>query len=640
MWLKWGQSRSSTDRNCPSMRTVDVPRWGTGVEWQGLEEFLAADAFSSGVHRIKLMTSLGDPLTLDLYIHIDQGSPMTVHFYGAQGIPRKDTNPIFGALPTSQSFETSYVLVHDPTLSLSTEIGLAWFEGYKGFAAAPTIRTALGHLAEVARAPRTVLWGGSAGGYAVLRHVSGIPGAVGFVWNPQTAITRYQPAPVRRYAQLAFGTDDLVAGAASTPGITVDLTTLTGRTWSDAPVVYLQEGDDRHVHQHLAYLLAEKYPEAALEVRRRDTMYGLLSPNLYLHQSLWEPGHSRPPKASMKHFLAQLLDVSRDVPQIFADLETASHDLLRKSREPHRSPVGFELNAPLQGSPTASPRVLQWGSRFGLEATGSAASHYPILVTRSVRGQSIITAFSVRSNPVPKTALDLVGAKSGEQRQLLLRDRRASASSAMREDPTIEVLVLDLLEEVRGTVNAGNGFIVTNHGALRRVDGSSLIVHEFGSERHSILWQSRLDRLAAAARDAKIRIVVLDIDATQLDDADWEWLDIPRPSADGIAAWQDAVVEAKRRIPDATWIPVDIGGRLLRQIAEDAGAQLSAAIVEAAESGVKSSKVGPVNEQQIELQAAPRTDLLEDSNLDGPTTGIDGDVEELWKKELDHSDED
>ena len=428
--------------------------------WQGLEEFLAVDSLQDGIHRVRLSTSGGRALTLDLRIHLDHGTPMTVHFYGAQQIPRKDTDPIFGALPTSRALGTSYVLVHDPTLSLSVDIGLAWYEGYKGFAAAPTIRAVLCHLAEVSQAPRTVLWGGSAGGYAVLRHVGNLPNSVAFVWNPQTAITRYQPAPVRRYANLAFGTDDLASGAASTPGITVDLTALPQMPWVKSPIVYLQEADDRHVSRHLAYLLAEHFPDLSREVVLRDTLFGLVTPNFYLHQSLWEPGHTRPPKSAMNEFLRRLLDTSHDLPEILSTLQQTSHELIRSSKSSFREPVSFELDAPV--SPDASRiRTVQWGSRFGRAATAHMADSTPMLVTRSILGQSIITAFSVRKSPTPKTALALDSAANSEQRQDLLRDRRASAKVEFSEDSDVDVVVLDLFEEIRGTVNAGNGFIVT-----------------------------------------------------------------------------------------------------------------------------------------------------------------------------------
>ncbi|WP_432790798.1 DUF6270 domain-containing protein [Brevibacterium sp. K11IcPPYGO002] len=569
--------------------------------WQGLEEFLAVDALPDGIHRLRLSTSNGTALTLDLRIHLDQGAPMTVHFYGAQQFPRKNTDPIFGALPTSRDLGSSYVLIHDPTLSLSVDIGLAWYEGYKGFAAAPTIRTVLCHLAEISNAPRTVLWGGSAGGYAVLRHVGTIPNAVGFVWNPQTAITRYQPAPVRRYANLAFDSDDLARGAASTPGITVDLTTLPQMPWSKSSIVYLQEADDRHVSRHLAYLLADQFPEVSREVVRRDTLFGLITPNFYLHQSLWEPGHTRPPKSAMNAFLRRLLDMSLDLPEILSTLQQTSHDLIRASKSSFRGPVRFELDAPVK--PVSSRiRTVQWGSRFGREVTAQMTDTAPALVTRSILGQSIITAFSVRKSPIPKTALDLAATANSEQRQYLLRDRRASAKAEFDGDSDVEVVVLDLFEEVRGTVNAGNGFIVTNHGFLRRSDGSDLTEHEFGSKRHRTLWKSRLERLNAISIENGVDLVLLHADAERLTIQDWEWLGIPEPTVEVLDRWSAMMDEVREQLPAATWIDAEVDAPL-HDVATITGEKLAHVLTELKSLGRNGKKSDPEDSTGFEHQS-------------------------------------
>lgn len=597
--------------------------------WQGLEEFLAVEALPDGIHRLRLSTSDGKPLTLDLRVHLDMGAPMTVHFYGAQQIPRKDTDPIFGALPTSRALGSSYVLIHDPTLSLSVDIGLAWYEGYQGFAAAPTIRATLRHLAEISHAPRTVLWGGSAGGYAVLRHVGYIPNAVGFVWNPQTAITRYQPAPVRRYANLAFGTDDLARGASRTPGVTVDLTALPQMPWSESPIVYLQEADDRHVSRHLAYLLAEHFPDVSREVVLRDTLFGLITPNFYLHQSLWEPGHTRPPKAAMNEFLRRLLDTSHDLPEILQTLQQTSHELIRSSKSSFREPVSFELDAPVRPDPSRF-RMVQWGSRFGRAATAYMAGSAPVLVTRSILGQSIITAFSVRKSPVPKTALDLAATANSEQRQDLLRDRRASAKAEFSADSNVEVVVLDLLEEVRGTVNAGNGFIVTNHGFLRRTDGSQLTEHVFGTERHRTLWKSRLERLSAASIENEVTLIILDADAEQLTAQDWDWLGIPQPTSEVLGHWSALIDEAKQQLSAATWISAQVNAPL-EDVARATGESLVKVLTEFKSSG-KTNRES--NSEDICGLDHPSRESLQ---ADGPLFRVDRKIEKRTINHLDNS---
>lgn len=535
------------------MRRIETESWGPAFEWDGLAEFLEADGIQDGVHRIRAWHHNGTPVFLDFFVSLIPSRPLAVHFYGAQRIPRKTTGPTFSGMRLSSELNASFVIFHDPTLSLSTEIGLGWYEGFEGFAASPLIQQVILHLARSYSAPRTVLWGGSAGGYAALRNVGNLPNAAALVWNPQTSILRYQKSPVQKYAKVAFGTDDLEIGAAGSAEIQLDLTQLPSPNWSTSPIVYLQEADDRHVRRHLSYLLNWYKPSLAREVTLRDTMYGIIGDQFYLHLSQWEPGHRRPPKPAIKGFLNRLLHTDSAVADAPKHLESASRELIRLSHSPQRKPFNFEIAAPIR-QPENLRRVMQWGSRFGRKVTAGAFDEHPFLVTRTVIGQSIITAYSIRKSAPPKTALDLTSAEDNEHRLTLLRDRRASASAALSEDTELDFVVLDLLEEVRGTVNAGRGFIVTNHGILRRMDGDSLIEREFGSVQHRSLWLSRLERLNSAIEASNATLVVLDIDATKLSSADWDWLHVPQPSETVLSQWHSRVREARERLKNAIWV--------------------------------------------------------------------------------------
>lgn len=526
---------------------------GIRYKWKGLGEFLAAEEILDGVHCVQLSNLYERPVFLDFYLRLVPGRPLAVHFYGAQSFPRKSIEPTFAGMRISTEVGSSFILFHDPTLSLTKDIGLGWYEGFSGFSAAPLIQTVIRHVAKTYNAPRTVLWGGSAGGYAALRNVGNIPNAAALVWNPQTAIPRYQNKPVRRYAEIAFGTDKIETGASTTEGIQLDLTQLTSPNWSTSPIVYLQESDDRHVQRHLAYLLNHYRPMLADEVTLRDTMFGLIGEEFYLHLSHWNPGHRRPPKPAIINFLKRLLHSPGPFAETLRGLESASRELIRLSHIPQRQPLNFELSSSVQKSKNLD-RTMQWGSRFGRQVTDQASVIAPFIVTRSILGQSIITAYSVRKDAPPKTALDLASAEDNEHRLTLLRDRRASARTALAEDSELDFVVLDLLEEVRGTVNAGRGFIVTNHGRLRRMDGVPLIEREFGSDQHRSLWLSRLDRLNSATEASNATLVVLDIDATKLTDSDWNWLQIPQPSEKALTQWHRRVCEARERLHNAIWV--------------------------------------------------------------------------------------
>lgn len=548
-------------KNLPPSATLDRHKWDS------MDQFLSSTGPANGIHCISLRSDEGHPTSLEFYLKLNPGTSLAVHFYGAQSYRKPGDTPIFKGYRTSENLQTSYMLLHDPTLSLTTEIGLGWYEGFRGFAASGFITAAAAHVARVARAPRTILWGGSAGGYAALRNVGALPNALAFVWNPQTSIPRYQPSPVRRYAQTAFGTASLTQATAGTTGHVIDITHQPPPSWNDSPVVYLQEADDSHVETRLSYLLHNRFPEVAHEVIRRDTMHGLVSPRFYLHQSPWKPGHSAPPQPVIEAFLRALVNLDSPLTNIFKDLTAQSRYLLHHTHESYRAPLITELDSPIF-PPEGTARVLQWGSKFGQHVVAEASRAAPLIVKRSILGQSVITAYSKRKHPIPKTSLITRRAQNNEHWRMMLADHRASARTAIQEDPTIQFVVKDMLEEVRGTVDAGNYFIVTNHKLMRRVDRGPMVKHQFGDERHRRLWRNRLSRFREAIDDSNAHLIVVDVDANHLEPADWSWLGVPEPPAPAIEAWVTLMNDARKILTNANWIDIHVSGNPLRQQVE------------------------------------------------------------------------
>ncbi|WP_152345671.1 DUF6270 domain-containing protein [Brevibacterium sp. CFH 10365] len=538
------------------MRRLLDNRWGNTYEWSGIDEFLKATRIPDGVHRIKVGIHAGRWQALHVMVRLLPGRALTVHFYGAQTRRGGSDAPIFRSLRTSASLNASFVLVHDPSLDLDDELGIAWYEGYSGFAAATVIRAALSHLSTIAAAPRTVLWGGSAGGYAALRHVGSIPDAVAFVWNPQTSIPRYLKAPVTRYAMTAFGSPELPPPDSISGDFVFDLTEQARPNWTDAPVVYLQEADDRHVREHLAHLLAHLDPQMGKEVTLRDTMFGHITSNFYLHLSHWMPGHTPPPKAAVKEFLNLLVDTRLTLEETLANLETASRSMIRMTAPPDRKPSSFELVAPVR-QPPQNLRAIQWGSRLGRESVSEMRAHVPVTVSRSILGQSVIAAFRMRAKSEPKTYLRLKDVRSPQHRRSILDDRRGSARAALLADPTVDVAVIDFLEEVRGIAYAGAGLTLTEHRNLTRADGHEVTNLAFGSAKHITLWRKRLARMREDLAAISTRIVVLDMNVSALNPSDWQWLGLNTPPREVIDAWVTVMEEARTALPHAVWIPLE-----------------------------------------------------------------------------------
>ncbi|SMX98892.1 Phage-related protein, tail component [Brevibacterium iodinum ATCC 49514] len=561
------------------MRRLLDSRWGNFYEWSGIDEFLKATCIPDGVHRIKLGIHAGRMQALQIMVRLRPGRALTVHFYGAQTRRGRSDTPIFRSLRTSASLNASFVLVHDPSLDLDDELGIAWYEGYDGFAAATVIRAVLSHLSTFTAAPRTILWGGSAGGYAALRHVGSIPGAVAFVWNPQTSIPRYLKAPVRRYATTAFGSPELPPPDSISGDFVFDLTEQPRPNWTDAPVVYLQEADDRHVREHLAHLIAILDPQMANEVTLRDTMFGHITSNFYLHLSHWMPGHTPPPKAAVKEFLNLLVDTRLTLEETLAHLENASRLMIQMTAQTGRTPSCFELVAPVR-QPPQNLRAIQWGSRLGRESVSEMGAHVPVTVSRSILGQSVIAAFRMRAKPEPRTYLRLKDVRNPQHRRSILDDRRASARAALLADPTVDVVIIDFLEEVRGITYAGAGLTLTEHRKLTRADGQEVTHFAFGSAKHITLWRKRLKRMHAELAANNARLVILDMNVSSLNSSDWEWLGLNTPPREVINAWHTVMEEARSALPEAVWIPAEATNQPLPDRTKGIGRRIAVELLE------------------------------------------------------------
>ncbi|WP_152345675.1 hypothetical protein [Brevibacterium sp. CFH 10365] len=123
----------------------------------------------------------------------------------------------------------------------------------------------------------------------------------------------------------------------------------------------------------------------------------------------------------------------------------------------------------------------------------------------------------------------------------------------MNEDTERDFVVVDLLEEICGTVNAGRGFFVTYHDRLRRKDGVPLIERLIGSEEHRSPRLSTPNQLSSAIEASSATLLVLDIDAARRKSNDWDWLRIPQPTETFLSQWHHRVHEACDVLKSAIW---------------------------------------------------------------------------------------
>lgn len=175
--------------------------------WPSVEDFCADTAIMDGIHTI----NVGDGPTLDILVEGNLfDNPYTaipVFFTGAISARETKSGPFFsgGGLATEGGF--AYIAVSDPSTSLDSSLGLAWYAGNSYSDLPLAIERSLAHIAR-ATGRHLLLVGGSGGGFAAL-HLGCRLGdrASVLAWNPQTNILRYNAVFSKNYFLHAFGAD-------------------------------------------------------------------------------------------------------------------------------------------------------------------------------------------------------------------------------------------------------------------------------------------------------------------------------------------------------------------------------------------------------------------------------------------------
>lgn len=228
-----------------SPRTVKFG--STPHSFASLEAFLERDATPAGNYDIE------HGLPIQMY-WAGRGSDTTfVAFNGAVG-PTYTTVPAYAGFGTTQHLPANVLLLSDPSMIIEERLTLGW---YAGSTRQPTLQEDLTRIIRsFAGDSRVVMFGPSGGGYAALEQARRLPGSTAIVSNPQTDITRYLPAAVERYLEIAW---DIEGSAGSLPFAHQVVDAWAGLV--EAQVVYVQnEGDLDHVQNHLQPFLERMHP--------------------------------------------------------------------------------------------------------------------------------------------------------------------------------------------------------------------------------------------------------------------------------------------------------------------------------------------------------------------------------------------
>lgn len=257
------------------------PHHEPDVIYENLSHFLETDDRSSQVVRI----TFGDtPLDFQ---YVDRGSQNLTSFFTA-AVPKDSLAPRFTGFGVSRTLDTNALHFADPSLALAPDMFIAWYTGSVEHPLEGIIPQIIRHYQPETAPGRTVLFGGSAGGFASLINGFDLPGSVSVAANPQTNLSKYNLPLVRKWLEVCWNIDaDDVDQALKELSLRTSAVELYAHG-SPNTVVYMQNSQDRtHVRPHF-----EPFIDAVKE-----------NPGIRYILGEWGQGHKAPPKELIVHTL-------------------------------------------------------------------------------------------------------------------------------------------------------------------------------------------------------------------------------------------------------------------------------------------------------------------------------------------------
>lgn len=174
-------------------------------EWGSVDQFLEdLSTIRDGLHSIQL----GHGQHLDVLLRDAPLDPVSrvssVFLNGAVTQRATKTPPFLSGAGMSKKLGLPLISFADPTLTLTQDLGLAWYLGARGVdvqgAIARILRAAIDYSGND-------LWlvGGSGGGFAALQVAQRVgSGCHALVWNPQTDVLEYSPRLVKQFLESVY----------------------------------------------------------------------------------------------------------------------------------------------------------------------------------------------------------------------------------------------------------------------------------------------------------------------------------------------------------------------------------------------------------------------------------------------------
>lgn len=227
-----------------------------------------------------------------------------VCFSGAVSNRDKKNYPFFSGVGVSKKLNLTCVSITDYTLSLSNDLGLAW---YAGHSENKIYQTDIAEFIDtLPLSKKVIVFGGSGGGFAALAIASTINRPLDiFIWNPQTSITQYDSGSVFKYIATSFpqvwkekiepiklfsDRKEAIRIFLSSVGIIHDLNNVSYS--KNKRIIYFQNQTDRHLQVHaIPFIESNGYKDKILKGVRLLK----LNKNWYFYIGFWGKGHTGPP---------------------------------------------------------------------------------------------------------------------------------------------------------------------------------------------------------------------------------------------------------------------------------------------------------------------------------------------------------
>ncbi|AUF97454.1 hypothetical protein CXQ80_17290 [Pseudomonas sp. 02C 26] len=243
----------------------------------------------------------GTPL---YFRYVPNGSQnLLVFFHSALTRTADNKMPAFAGNGAIGLVDANILMISDPAITDDNNISLAWYAGMEGVPFQTAIQNLIEGFSHAVGSRRTVLYGGSGGGFASLYYGRNLPNSYSIGANPQINISSYNEGSVTAYLNTCFPSSGEGSNDSRLKQTGIDYT--LSRNFQQNTVIYLQNvHDHHHINVHLPQYFSGKSPDIALGGNWVDEN------TLMYISNAWGLGHAAPPRAFVFEALKYLFSAS------------------------------------------------------------------------------------------------------------------------------------------------------------------------------------------------------------------------------------------------------------------------------------------------------------------------------------------